>query len=733
MDTLECKVEKIVYRSPENGFTILSCIANREAVTVTGPLADVHPGVTLSVQGEWKTHPKYGKQIEAAHWSYITPRDLAGIELYLASFCKGIGKTYARKIVQQFGRKTIEILDNHPEKLSQVRGIGKTRLKKIQNSWMKYKAIQDVMIFLQGHGITPGYASRIYSKYGDASIAVITKDPYRLADEVRGIGFQMADKLALSLGIDKDSFIRNRSGVLFALNQISNDGHVYATRSQLVRKAITLLDVDEVKLQATIDEMLKTDEVIKDRDDAIFLPQLRYCEVGIASNLARLLTKQVELKADVTKIEKKLKISYDPLQADAIQKAMRSQVMVLTGGPGTGKTTVTRGIIEAFLQNRLRVTLAAPTGRAAKRMQEATEMESKTIHRLLEFRPDIGFLHDKGDPLDAQAVIIDESSMIDTYLMNSLLRALKTGTRLILIGDIDQLPSVGAGNVLRDIIDSETVPTVRLTKIFRQALTSKIIENCHRVNNGEMPDTKVKKNADFFFIRAENKDDIPGLIEDLVSRRLPNAYKVLPVDIQVLCPQKTSDIGTVALNKQLQKALNHSTISVQYGDTLFKVGDKVMQMSNNYDKFVFNGDVGTILSIDRDEDEVVISFDGVPVTYSVSELGDVSLAYAATIHKSQGSEYPVVVIPIHNTNHVMLERHLIYTGFSRAKKLLVVVGSESALRYAVYHEVTTKRNTMLKERLQAEIPGEPDPGTPAREIQGTISRWGPALEGGVST
>ena len=733
MDNLECRVDKIVYRSPENSFTILSCIANRKMVTVTGPLADVHPGVTLSVQGEWKTHPKYGQQLEAASWTYSAPKDLAGIELYLTHFCKGIGKTYAHKIVQQFGRKAIEVLDSHPEKLSQIRGIGKGRLKKIQDSWKKNKTIQDVMIFLQGHGITPGYATRIYSKYGDTSIAVITKDPYRLADEVRGIGFQMADKLALSLGIDKDSFIRIRSGVLFALNQISNDGHVYATRNQLVRKAITLLDVDEVKLQATIDEMLKTDEVVKDGDDAIFLPQLRYCEVGIASNLDRLLTKQVELKADVTKIEKKLKISYDPLQADAIQKAMKSQVMVLTGGPGTGKTTVTRGIIEAFLQNRLRVTLAAPTGRAAKRMQEATGMEAKTIHRLLEFRPDIGFLHDRGDPLDAQAVIVDESSMIDTYLMNSLLRALKTGTRLILIGDIDQLPSVGAGNVLRDIIDSETVPTVRLTKIFRQALTSKIIENCHRVNNGEIPDTKVKKNSDFFFIRAENKDDIPGLIEDLVSRRLPNAYKVLPVDIQVLCPQKTSDIGTAALNKQLQKALNHSTISVQYGDTLFKVGDKVMQMSNNYDKVVFNGDVGTILSIDRDEDEIVISFDGVPVTYSVSELGDVSLAYAATIHKSQGSEYPVVVIPIHNTNHVMLERHLIYTGFSRAKKLLVVVGSESALRYAVSHEVTTKRNTMLKERLQAEIPGEPDPGAPAREIQGTISRWGPALEGGVST
>ena len=330
-------------------------------------------------------------------------------------------------------------------------------------------------------------------------------------------------------------------------------------------------------------------------------------------------------------------------------------------------------------------------------------MEAKTIHRLLEYRPDDGFLCNQTNPLDAQAVIVDESSMIDTFLMNALLRALKTGTRVILIGDIDQLPSVGAGNVLRDIIDSEMVPTVRLSKIFRQALTSKIIENCHRVNEGQMPDIRVKKDSDFFFIRAENKDDIPRLIEELVSKRLPNTYEVDPRDIQVLCPQKTSDIGTVALNKRLQAALNDSKIFVQYGDTMFKIGDKVMQMQNNYDKNVFNGDVGNILSINREDDEIIIVFDGVPVTYSTSDLGDISLAYAATVHKSQGSEYPIVVMPIHNTNHIMLERHLVYTGFSRAKKLLVVVGSEAALQYAVRHEVTTKRNTMLKERLRGEV------------------------------
>lgn len=706
METIECRVAKVVFRSAENGFTILSCITDHDYITITGPMADVQPGVTLTVEGEWKTHPKYGRQMEADHWTCKTPQDLDGIELYLSNFCKGIGRKYAHKIVQAFGPNTIETLDKHPEKLSLIRGIGKGRLKKIQESWKKHKAIQDVMIFLQGHGVTPGYAARIYSHYGEDSIAVITKNPYQLADEVRGIGFQMADHLASSLGIDKDSYVRIRSGVLFTLNQVSNDGHVYARRDQLVHKAIQLLDVDEVKLQATIDEMLKVGEIVKEGTAAIYLPQLRYCEIGIAGNLDRLMTKPKGLKAEVAKIEAKLKISYDPLQADAIMSAMNAQVMVLTGGPGTGKTTVTRGIIEAFLQNKLKVALAAPTGRAAKRMQEATGMEAKTIHRLLEYRPDDGFLCDQANPLDAQAVIVDESSMIDTFLMNALLRALKTGTRVILIGDIDQLPSVGAGNVLRDIIDSEMVPTVRLTKIFRQALTSKIIENCHRVNEGQMPDIRVKKDSDFFFIRAENKDDIPRLIEELVSKRLPNTYEVDPLDIQVLCPQKTSDIGTVALNKRLQAALSDSKIFVQYGDTMFKIGDKVMQMQNNYDKNVFNGDVGNILSINREDDEIIIVFDGMPVTYSTSDLGDISLAYAATVHKSQGSEYPIVVMPIHNTNHIMLERHLVYTGFSRAKKLLVVVGSEAALQYAVQHEVTTKRNTMLKERLRGEVGDE---------------------------
>ena len=610
MDTVECRVDKVVFRSAENGFSILSCITDHDYITITGPMADVQPGVTLTVQGEWKTHPKYGRQMEADHWICKAPQDLDGIELYLTNFCKGIGRKYAHKIVQAFGPNTIETLDKHPEKLSIIRGIGKGRLKKIQESWKKHKTIQDVMIFLQGHGVTPGYAARIYAHYEEDSIAVITKNPYQLADEVQGIGFQMADQLARSLGIDKDSYVRIRSGVLFTLNQVSNDGHVYARRDQLVHKAIQLLDVDEVKLQATIDEMMKMGEVVKEGAAAIYLPQLRYCEIGIANNLDRLMTKPKVLKAEVAKIETKLKISYDPLQADAIMSAMNSQVMVLTGGPGT---------------------------------------------------------------------------------------------RVILIGDIDQLPSVGAGNVLRDIIDSEMVPTVRLSKIFRQALTSKIIENCHRVNEGQMPDIRVKKDSDFFFIRAENKDDIPRLIEELVSKRLPNTYEVDPLDIQVLCPQKTSDIGTVALNKRLQAALNDSKIFVQYGDTMFKIGDKVMQMQNNYDKNVFNGDVGNILSINREDDEIIIVFDGVPVTYSTSDLGDISLAYAATVHKSQGSEYPIVVMPIHNTNHIMLERHLVYTGFSRAKKLLVVVGSEAALQYAVRHEVTTKRNTMLKERLRGEV------------------------------
>ena len=442
---------------------------------------------------------------------------------------------------------------------------------------------------------------------------------------------------------------------------------------------------------------------VKEGTAAIYLPQLRYCEIGIAGNLDRLMTKPKGLKAEVAKIEAKLKISYDPLQADAIMSAMNAQVMVLTGGPGTGKTTVTRGIIEAFLQNKLKVALAAPTGRAAKRMQEATGMEAKTIHRLLEYRPDDGFLCDQANPLDAQAVIVDESSMIDTFLMNALLRALKTGTRVILIGDIDQLPSVGAGNVLRDVIDSQRIPVVRLVRIFRQAQKSRIVMNAHTINQGRFPDTSNGRDTDFFFMREDDPERAAETIVRLVKERLPRAYRESPDRIQVLTPMQRGVVGAANLNLLLQQALNPSGPSLGRGGYTYRQGDRVMQLCNNYAKEVFNGDLGYIREVDTEERTLKVDFDGKWIEYDITELDELTLAYATTIHKAQGSEYPIVVMPVLMTHFVMLQRNLIYTGITRAKKICVLIGATKALAYAVHNMSVLKRNTSLRERLNPSL------------------------------
>jgi len=700
IEHLDCEITKVVFRRSETGYTVLGGRdEDGDPVTVVGPLADVTEGEYLSVDGEWFNNSKYGEQFSAAKWTTGKPKTKEGILKYLSTFTKGIGPVYSQRIVAQFGTRAIDILDNYPERLKEIPGIGKKRIEKIQKSWNQQKSIREVMMFLQSNGITPGIALRIYKAYGDNSIKLIKENPYRLADEVKGIGFTTADKLALSLGLSRDSFNRLRSGIFYALNQVSNDGHVFAHRDQLVRKTLALLDVDEVKVQATLDDMLKNEEVEKEDEDAIYLKPLLYAEMGIASNLKRLMQGSTKLKADIPALEHKMGMTYDPAQAAAIQSAMENKVMVLTGGPGTGKTTVTRGIIAALSETCPDIVLAAPTGRAAKRMEETTGKTAATIHRLLEYKPEMGFGHDASDPIDGDVLIVDEASMIDTVLMNALLRAVPDDARLLLVGDVDQLPSVGAGCVLRDIIDSGVVPVFRLTKIFRQAAESKIIMNCHRINEGHLPDIKTEKSADFFFIEDNDPGHTAAQIVDLVSKRLPKAYGYNPTDIQVLTPQKSSLVGSVALNAALQEQLNPSTDSLTCGGVTFRKGDKVMQTVNNYDTLVFNGDVGFITEIDEEEENAVINFDGRLVEYEFSDFTDVSLAYATTIHKSQGSEYPAVIIPVNEANHIMLERHLIYTGFSRAKKLLVVIGSKAALAYAIQHEGATKRNTMLKERL----------------------------------
>ena len=706
--TIKGVVERITFQSPETGYTVLRFKASRhnDLVTVVGMLMDVVVGTNLEINGVWKVDRKYGQQFEAHTWQEVMPATVYGIEKYLGSgLIKGIGPKYAKKIVAKFGADTLDIIEENIERLGEVEGIGKKRIQQIKFSWVRQREIKNVMVFLQSHDVSSAYAAKIYKAYGNDAVKRVQENPYQLADDIWGIGFKTADTIAVKMGIEKDEFNRLRSGIKYALGELGNEGHVFAYREQLIKKGKELLDVTESQLDEAIERMMKNDD-LKVEEDAIYLPPFYYAEIGAAKRLRMIISAEAEENiftkdqmVDLGRIQKTLGISYDDVQAEAIHRAANSKVMVLTGGPGTGKTTTTQGIIQAFLDKGLSILLAAPTGRAANRMSEATGREAKTIHRLLEFKPPEGYKRNEENPLEGDVLLVDECSMIDIMLMNSLLKAVPANMRLVLIGDVDQLPSVGAGNVLRDIIDSEAVPVVRLTKIFRQAQQSRIITNAHKVNEGKFPDISNGKNSDFFFLNREEPEVIAKEIVELVKNKLPNYYKVKPSEIQVLTPMQKGIIGAINLNQELQKAINPSMEGIRRGGYIFKQYDKVMQIRNNYDKEVFNGDIGRILEIDTEDNTLTVLFDGRKVLYEASELDELVQAYACTIHKSQGSEYPIVVMPVSMTHFMMMQRNLIYTGITRSKKVCVVVGTMKALGYAVRNITVTKRNTMLKERL----------------------------------
>lgn len=706
--TIKGVVERITFQSPETGYTVLRFKVSRhnDLVTVVGMLMDVVVGTNLEINGVWKVDRKYGQQFEAHTWQEVMPATVYGIEKYLGSgLIKGIGPKYAKKIVAKFGADTLDIIEENIERLGEVEGIGKKRIQQIKFSWVRQREIKNVMVFLQSHDVSSAYAAKIYKAYGNDAVKRVQENPYQLADDIWGIGFKTADTIAVKMGIEKDEFNRLRSGIKYALGELGNEGHVFAYREQLIKKGKELLDVTESQLDEAIERMMKNDD-LKVEEDAIYLPPFYYAEIGAAKRLRMIISAEAEENiftkdqmVDLGRIQKTLGISYDDVQAEAIHRAANSKVMVLTGGPGTGKTTTTQGIIQAFLDKGLSILLAAPTGRAAKRMSEATGREAKTIHRLLEFKPPEGYKRNEENPLEGDVLLVDECSMIDIMLMNSLLKAVPANMRLVLIGDVDQLPSVGAGNVLRDIIDSEAVPVVRLTKIFRQAQQSRIITNAHKVNEGKFPDISNGKNSDFFFLNREEPEVIAKEIVELVKNKLPNYYKVKPSEIQVLTPMQKGIIGAINLNQELQKAINPSMEGIRRGGYIFKQYDKVMQIRNNYDKEVFNGDIGRILEIDTEDNTLTVLFDGRKVLYEASELDELVQAYACTIHKSQGSEYPIVVMPVSMTHFMMMQRNLIYTGITRSKKVCVVVGTMKALGYAMRNITVTKRNTMLKERL----------------------------------
>ena len=708
MAKLRCVVERITFQSPETGYTVLKARVKdyTELVAVVGNLLDANVGSVLLVEGSWKVDSRYGRQFMAESWEETMPATVYGIEKYLGSgLIKGVGPKFAQRIVRMFGTETIAVIEDDIDRLRQVEGIGSKRISMIKESWQKQKEVKNIMLFLQSNGVSTAYAAKIYKEYGNAAIDKVKENPFRLADDIWGIGFRTADTIAAKLGFGKDSFVRLRSGILYTLSALADEGHVYAERDQLADKAVELLEADIANVQMTLDNMLQAEELIFE-EDAIFLPAFNYAEKGTAHKLIQLAedvsgfdSLRPESQVDVAALEKMLGIQYDEVQAQAVQEAARSKVMVLTGGPGTGKTTTVQGIIAAYGQMGLRILLAAPTGRAAKRMSEATGLPAKTIHRLLECKPPDGYQRNEDNPLEGDVLIVDECSMIDIILMNSLLKALPRNMRLVLVGDIDQLPSVGAGNVLRDIIDSGRFPVIRLTRIFRQAQQSRIITNAHRINQGEFPDISNGRNTDFFFINNEEPEAAVQEIVALVSSKLPRYYGVKPSEVQVLTPMQRGVLGGTNLNQTLQAALNPEGEGLRRGGFIFRLYDKVMQVKNNYDKEVFNGDIGRITAVDLQERTLQVMFDGRVIEYDVSELDELVHAYATTIHKAQGSEYPIVVMPILMTHFVMLQRNLLYTGITRAKKVLVLIGSKKALAYAVHNVTVSQRNTKLKERL----------------------------------
>ena len=715
MTTLRCVVERITYQNPENGYSVLKVKVKGydDLVTLVGNLLEVPVGSVLLCQGEWKVDKRYGSQFVAATWEETMPATVYGIEKYLGSgLVKGIGPRFARAIVQRFGAATIEEIETDIERLYEVPQIGRKRVEKIRESWERQKEIKNVMLFLQSYGVSTAYAAKIYREYGSKSIDKVRENPYRLADDIWGIGFKTADGIAGKMGYGKNDARRCRSGILYTLGQLSDEGHVYAEREQLVQAACTLLEADAAPVCEALERMILSEELITERE-AIYLPAFYHAECGAARRLKELAESAgrtlftTELDPGVLTAE--TGIGYDDVQLAAIRQAVTSKVMVLTGGPGTGKTTTTQGIIAALKTAGLRVLLAAPTGRAAKRMSEATGMDAKTIHRLLEYNPQDGYKRGDENPLDGDALIVDECSMIDILLMNNLMKAVPVTMRLVLVGDIDQLPSVGAGNVLRDIIDSQKIPVVRLTRIFRQAQKSRIVMSAHAINQGRFPDTSNGRDTDFFFMKEEDPERVAATVVRLVKERLPRAYGQRPDKIQVLTPMQRGIVGAANLNLSLQEALNPSGPSLNRGGYTYRQADRVMQVRNNYDVVwkdgltsgmgVFNGDIGQVVEVDNRAELLTVDFDGRRVEYTPDMLGELEPAYAITVHKAQGSEYRAVILAVCEGAPMLLTRGVLYTAITRARELLILVGDEDVVAHMTANDRQQRRYSGLRWRL----------------------------------
>lgn len=735
METLSGVVERITFYNPDSGYTVLRLqpdsklpdAARDGTVTVVGIMPELAPGETVRFDGVWVSDPRYGRQFRAEMVQPFVPTTEDGLIAYLSSgIVRGIGPRTAERIVQHFGDQTVEVLTHQPDRLREV--LKPALADKLAQAWADNQAARQTLIFLQGCGISSRIAARIYKEYGAETIARVTADPYQLADDVFGIGFIRADAIARKFGVPPEAPGRLRAGLHYTLNRLSNDGHTYAPRPTLIRSALELLEIEagdgtQARLSAVLDGQIAAGELIQetvvrsagDRVQAVYLPLYHRAEVGAAYRLRRLAEApstlvaawgRTDWEAFLGELARRGQVALTPQQQAAVKAALTTKISVLTGGPGTGKTTTLQLVIQALESVRRPFKLASPTGRAAKRLSEATGQPASTIHRLLGFSPDGFFLHDEEMPLEADLVVIDEASMLDLLLFDSLLKALRPTTHLLLVGDVDQLPSVGAGSVLRDVIASGLAHVTRLDTIFRQDEHSLIVWNAHRVNQGQMP-VLDNRSDDFFFFSADDPRQAANLVVDIVANRLPAKFGIDPVDdVQVIAPMYRGPVGVHALNEALQQALNGSPRRAEkrLGGRVFRAGDKVIQLRNNYEKDVFNGDIGRITGINFDDGELEVLVDGRYVYYDWSEADELTLAYCISTHRSQGGEYPVVVLPLHTQHYMLLQRNLLYTAITRARRMVVVVGMHKAIFLAVQNNRVTERYGLLLERLQGRIP-----------------------------
>jgi exodeoxyribonuclease V alpha subunit len=715
MDKLDGQIERVVFRNEENGFCVLrvKVRGQKELITVTGTTPTINAGEWMAADGEWLMDPRHGRQFKAERMRMSQPDTLEGIEKYLASgMVKGIGKEYAKRLVQTFGRDVFDIIENASGKLLKVEGIGRQRKDNIKKAWDEQKNVRRIMSFLFSHGISTTRAFRIHKVYGDKAIELVQRDPYCLTRDIRGIGFVIADQIAMKLGIAHDSDLRARAGLEYILGELTAGGHCAYVRNDLLSRTAELLEMDLSIVERALEYSIENERLILRTDrqgrDLVYMPKLYFAEIELAKKLQELShgrhpSPDIDVEKALAWVQQKTGIALANAQKTALKTAVESKVMVITGGPGVGKTTLVNSVLMILRAKKMRVALCAPTGRAAKRMAETTGMEATTIHRLLQFNPGTGgFVHRKDNPLECDVLIVDESSMIDVVLASQLMEAVPRHAAVVIVGDSDQLPSVGPGRVLQDIIQSNTIPVGHLNEVFRQAATSHIITNAHRINQGQMPEfPKDGETSDCYFIEAEEPEKALRLVGKMIKESIPRKFHFDPKnDVQILTPMQKGELGARNLNQTMQQLLNPSGDEVERFGMIYRVGDKVMQTENDYDKEVYNGDIGRILRVDQEATELTVDYDGRKVVYDFRELDELTLSYAITIHKSQGSEYPCVVIPMHTQHFVLLQRSLFYTALTRAKKLVIIIGTKKAANLAVTRSESRERITTLSDRLK---------------------------------